>query len=58
MIQIQIELNATNNSGAWKLMCVRVLGVSNRKYAHIGDVMIAVVKEAISNMPFKKTRSN
>jgi large subunit ribosomal protein L14 len=39
-------------------MCVRVLGVSNRKYAHIGDVMIAVVKEAISNMPFKKTRSN
>jgi large subunit ribosomal protein L14 len=36
-------------------MCIRVLGASNRKYAHIGDVIIAVVKEAIPNMPLKKS---
>jgi large subunit ribosomal protein L14 len=36
-------------------MCIRVLGASNRKYAHIGDVIIVVVREAMSNMPFKKS---
>nr|UPM51673.1 ribosomal protein L14 [Takakia lepidozioides] len=36
-------------------MCIRVLGASNRKYAHIGDIIIAVVKEAVPNMPLKKS---
>jgi large subunit ribosomal protein L14 len=47
-------LNVVDNSGAQKLMCIRVLGASNQKYAHIGDVIIVVVKEAIPNMPLKK----
>jgi large subunit ribosomal protein L14 len=36
-------------------MCIRVLRTSNKKYAHIGDVITVVVKEAIPNMPFKKS---
>ncbi|KAH9530662.1 hypothetical protein CY35_20G017600, partial [Sphagnum magellanicum] len=51
----QTYLNVADNSGARKLMCIRVLGASNRKYAHIGDVIIALVKEAIPNMPLKKS---
>eukprot|EP01018_Ginkgo_biloba_P041023 Gb_20139 [translate_table: standard] len=45
----------TDNSGARKLMCIRVLGVSNRQYAHIRDVIMAIVKEAIPNMPLKES---
>jgi ribosomal protein L14 len=37
-------------------MCIRVLRASNWKYAHIGDVIIVVVKEAIPNMPLKKSK--
>lgn len=55
MIQPQSCLNVADNSGARKLMCIRVLGASNRKYAKIGDVIIAVVKEAVPNMPLKKS---
>jgi large subunit ribosomal protein L14 len=36
-------------------MCIQVLGASNWKYAHIGDVNIAMVEEVIPNMPFKKS---
>jgi large subunit ribosomal protein L14 len=55
MIRPQTYLNVADNSGARKLMCIRVLGVSNRQYAHIGDVIIAIVKEAIPNMPLKES---
>ena len=55
MIQPQSYLNVADNSGARKLMCIRVLGSSNRKYANIGDTIIAVVKEAVPNMPLKKS---
>ena len=55
MIQPQTNLNVADNSGARKLMCIRVIGTSNRKYANIGDIVIAVVKEAIPNMPIKKS---
>nr|YP_010188802.1 ribosomal protein L14 [Funaria hygrometrica]QZJ47605.1 ribosomal protein L14 [Funaria hygrometrica] len=55
MIQPQTYLNVADNSGARKLMCIQILGASNRKYAHIGDIIIAVVKEAIPNMPLKKS---
>lgn len=54
MIQQQTYLNVADNSGARKLMCIRVLG-SNRRYAGIGDVIIAVVKDALPNMPVKKS---
>lgn len=55
MIQPQTKLNVADNSGARKLMCIRVIETSNRKYANIGDIVIAVVKEAIPNMPIKKS---
>lgn len=55
MIQPQSYLTAADNSGARKLMCIRVLGGGNRRYARIGDVIVAVVKDAIPNMPVKKS---
>nr|YP_010881467.1 ribosomal protein L14 [Pellia epiphylla]YP_010881552.1 ribosomal protein L14 [Pellia neesiana]WIA67420.1 ribosomal protein L14 [Pellia epiphylla var. borealis]WIA67505.1 ribosomal protein L14 [Pellia epiphylla var. borealis]WIA67943.1 ribosomal protein L14 [Pellia epiphylla]WIA68028.1 ribosomal protein L14 [Pellia epiphylla]WIA68114.1 ribosomal protein L14 [Pellia epiphylla] len=55
MIQPQTYLDVADNSGARKLMCIRVIGTSNRKYANIGDIVIAVVKEAIPNMPIRKS---
>nr|YP_009727153.1 ribosomal protein L14 [Pohlia nutans]QIA44420.1 ribosomal protein L14 [Pohlia nutans] len=55
MIQPQTYLNVADNSGARKSMCIQILGASNRKYAHIGDIIIAVVKEAVPNMPLKKS---
>ncbi|AZB72063.1 50S ribosomal protein L14 [Synechococcus elongatus] len=54
MIQQETYLNVADNSGARKLMCIRVLG-SNRRYAGVGDVIIAVVKDALPNMPVKKS---
>jgi large subunit ribosomal protein L14 len=57
MIQPQTYLNVADNSGARKLMCIQILGASNRKYAHIGDIIIAVVKEAVPNMPLKKSET-
>ncbi|MGL5079903.1 MAG: 50S ribosomal protein L14 [Microcoleaceae cyanobacterium] len=55
MIQTQSLLNVADNSGARKLMCIRVLGGGNRRYAFIGDEIIAVVKDAIPNMAVKKS---
>ena len=52
MIQPQTYLEVADNCGARKIMCIRVL---NRQYANIGDVIIAVVKEALPNMPIKKS---
>lgn len=54
MIQQETYLNVADNSGARKLMCIRVLG-SNRSTAGIGDVIVAVVKDALPNMPVKKS---
>lgn len=55
MIQQESVLNVADNSGARKLMCIRVLGGGNRRYARIGDVIIAVVKDAAPNMAVKKS---
>nr|YP_010986344.1 ribosomal protein L14 [Pachymeniopsis lanceolata]WOL37262.1 ribosomal protein L14 [Pachymeniopsis lanceolata] len=55
MIQNQSYLNVADNSGARKIMCIRVLGTSNPAYASIGDVIIAVVKDASPNMPVKRS---
>jgi large subunit ribosomal protein L14 len=54
MIQQETYLNVADNSGARKLMCIRVLG-GNRRYANVGDVIIAVVKDAIPNMAIKRS---
>jgi large subunit ribosomal protein L14 len=54
MIYPQTMLTVADNTGAKKVMCIRVLG-GNRKYAKIGDTIIAVVKEALPNMPIKRS---
>lgn len=54
MIQMQTLLNVADNSGARKLMCIKVLGGSKRKYARVGDVVVVSVKEAIPNAKVKK----
>jgi len=54
MIQPESYLNVADNSGARKLMCIRVLG-GNRRYAGIGDEVVAVVKDALPNMGIKKS---
>ncbi|AEH45335.1 ribosomal protein L14 [Thermodesulfatator indicus DSM 15286] len=53
MIQQQSYLNVADNSGAKKIMCIRVLGGAGRRYARIGDVIIASVKEALPNSKVK-----
>lgn len=55
MIQPQTRMNVADNTGARELMCIRVLGGSNRRYAGVGDVIIGVVKSALPNMPVKKS---
>lgn len=54
MIYPQTMLTVADNTGARKIMCIRVLG-GNRKYAKVGDTIIGVVKEAIPNMPVKRS---
>ena len=54
MIYPQTMLTVADNTGAKKVMCIRVLG-GNKKYAQIGVTIIAVVKEAIPNMPVKRS---
>ncbi len=54
MIQEYSRLNVADNSGAKKVMCIRVLGGSKRRYAGVGDVIIVSVKQAIPNSPIKK----
>lgn len=55
MIQNQSNLIVADNSGAKKIMCIRVLGSSNPCYANIGDIIIGVVKDAAPNMPIKRS---
>jgi large subunit ribosomal protein L14 len=55
MIRPQTILNVADNSGAKKLMCIRVLGGSFHQTANIGDIIIAVVKQVTPNMPLKKS---
>jgi large subunit ribosomal protein L14 len=55
MIQQETQLTVADNSGAKKLLCIRVLGGGNRRYGGVGDVIIATVKDATPNMPVKKS---
>ncbi|MDO9041470.1 MAG: 50S ribosomal protein L14 [Desulfocapsaceae bacterium] len=54
MIQTETVLNVADNSGARKVLCMRVLGGSRKRYATIGDVIIVAVKEAIPHAKVKK----
>lgn len=54
MVQMQTILDVVDNSGAKKVQCIKVLGGSKRKYARLGDVIIASVKEATPGGNVKK----
>lgn len=54
MIQQESILDSADNSGAKKLMCIKVLGGTRRKYASIGDVIVVSVKEALPEAKVKK----
>jgi len=54
MIQMQTVLDAADNSGARRLMCIKVLGGSHRRYANVGDIIKVTVKEAIPRGKVKK----
>lgn len=54
MIQMQSYLKAADNTGAKELQCIRVLGGSRRKYANVGDVIVASVKKAAPGGMVKK----
>ena len=54
MIQMQTNLDVADNSGARRVMCIKVLGGSKRKYATVGDVIVVSIKEAIPRGRVKK----
>ena len=54
MIQMQSVLEVADNSGARKVMCIKVLGGSHRRYARVGDVIKVSIKDAIPRSKVKK----
>ncbi|MCL6229689.1 50S ribosomal protein L14 [Bartonella bilalgolemii] len=54
MIQMQTNLDVADNSGARRVMCIKVLGGSKRKYALVGDIIVVSVKDAIPRGRVKK----
>ena len=54
MIQMQSRLRVADNTGAREIMCINVLGGTRRKYARVGDIIVASVKKAIPNAVTKK----
>ncbi len=54
MIQNETRLRVADNTGARELLCIRVMGGSRRRYAHVGDVIVAAVKSATPNGAVKK----
>ena len=54
MIQLKSLLDVADNSGAKKVVCVKVLGGSRRRYASVGDVIVVAVKEAMANSKIQK----
>ena len=54
MIQMQSRLKIADNTGAREIMCINVLGGTRKKYARVGDVIVASVKKAIPNAGTKK----
>jgi large subunit ribosomal protein L14 len=54
MIQMQTNLDVADNSGARRVQCIKVLGGAKRRYAHVGDIIVVSVKEAIPRGRVKK----
>jgi len=54
MIQMQSNLDVADNSGARRVMCIKVLGGSHRKYARVGDIIVVSIKDAIPRGRVKK----
>jgi large subunit ribosomal protein L14 len=54
MIQVQTRLKVADNTGAKEIMCIRVMGGANRRYAGVGDIIKASVKQAAPNGAVKK----
>jgi large subunit ribosomal protein L14 len=54
MIQMQSSLDVADNSGAKRVMCIKVLGGSKRKYASVGDIIVVSIKEALPKGRVKK----
>ena len=54
MIQNYTRLKVADNTGARQIMCISVMGGSNRRYAGVGDIIVAAVKQATPNSPVKK----
>ena len=54
MIQQETKLDVADNTGARRAQCIRVLGGSKRRYAHVGDIIVASVKEATPDAAIKK----
>ncbi|NOZ32570.1 MAG: 50S ribosomal protein L14 [Alphaproteobacteria bacterium] len=54
MIQMQTNLDVADNSGARRVMCIKVLGGSKRRYAAVGDMIVVSIKEAIPRGKVKK----
>jgi len=55
MIQQESRLQVADNTGAKEILCIRVLGSSNKQFAAVGDVIVATVKAATPNMTVKKS---
>lgn len=55
MIQQETRLEVADNTGAKELLCIRVMGSSNKKFAAVGDEIVATVKDATPNMGVKKS---
>jgi large subunit ribosomal protein L14 len=54
MIQMQTRLSVADNSGAREVMCIKVLGGSRRRYAHVGDIITVTVKKAMPHSDIKQ----
>ena len=54
MVQMRTVLDVADNSGARKVMCIKVLGGSRRRYATVGDIIVVAIREAIPNAKVKK----
>lgn len=54
MIQQESRLKVTDNSGAKEVLCIRVLGGTGRRYAHVGDIIVVTVKDALPSGNIKK----
>ena len=54
MIQQETKLDVADNTGARRAQCIRVLGGSKRRYAHVGDIIVITVKEATPDAAVKK----